>query len=122
MGNLRGRRGGTLVEVTVALTLLCVGVLGIAATSLATHRLLDGGRWATRLTFLGGSRLELLRSAAEDSATCRRAQSGTRSLGAAREQWSATPAAAGLQLQTAVDRQVPGAVVADTLHILVWCP
>lgn len=122
MAHPHGSHGGTLVEVVVALTLLTIGLMGVTATALASHRMLDGGRWATRLAVLGDSRLEVLRTAAQDSAICRSSRSGARSLGPAREQWSATPAGAMLRLQALLDRPVRGSAVAETLQTVVWCP
>ncbi len=122
MHHIGDSRGGTMVEVLVALTLLTIGLLGVTGTALASHRLLDGGRWATRLALAGQSRLELLRQAARDSAACRAPQSGTRTLGPATEQWSASPAGSALRLQSVLRRAARGIVAAETLRVTVWCP
>jgi Tfp pilus assembly protein PilV len=122
MRHAPNHRGSTLVEVLVALTLLTLGLLGVTGTALAAHRLLDGGRWATRLALAGTSRLEALRAVAADSAACRAAHSGTRILGPAAEQWSATPAGSTLRLQSILQRPVRGSAPAETLRVAVWCP
>ena len=122
MASQSAQRGALLLEVLVALTLLAVGLLGVAGTALASHRLLDGGRWATAMALTGESRLELLRAAARDSSTCRSSQSGSRSLGPTSEQWSATAGGAVLRLESILQRPVRGRVAAETLHTLVPCP
>lgn len=121
MARRSAQRGALLLEVMVALTLLAVGLLGVAGTALASHRLLDRGRWDTTMAIAGASRLELLRSAARDSATCRSPQAGSRSLGAASEQWSAGFQGAALRLESVLQRPAHGGIVAETLQTLVAC-
>jgi prepilin-type N-terminal cleavage/methylation domain-containing protein len=61
---LGDRRGFTLVELVIAVIILCVGVLALAGTMQASARLQRIGRSRDELTTLAESKLESMRAAA----------------------------------------------------------
>lgn len=61
-GLSRRNRGVTLVEITVAILILCVGLLAFAQTAIVALRLATQGHAQWRAVTLARARLELLRS------------------------------------------------------------
>lgn len=58
----RTRRGFTLVELMVAMSILAVGVLGLAATAATVAKLVGGAKQQTLAAAAAQSRLERLRA------------------------------------------------------------
>ena len=105
------RRGFTVVEVMVAIVLLCVGLLGLAATGALVTRLVMEGRRATVAATLAQRHLEGLLAGdcgAPSSGTSVEAPFGVR--------WNARPDAGGLAVDVVVDAPVWGARRAFAFH------
>ena len=119
MSHRYAERGLSLVEILVALTILSVGLLGLAGAGVTVTRLLGDGRWATTTMGSASGRIELLRAAARDSASCASLSGGSAPLpGGLLERWTISPG----------DRSVAVAVVvsgrrsrADTLTAVIPC-
>ena len=58
----RLRRGFTIVEILIAVTVLVVGVLGFVGTTAAVTRMLSRGNRANRAAFFSQHRLEVLQA------------------------------------------------------------
>jgi type II secretory pathway pseudopilin PulG len=87
-----GTAGSSLVEILVALTILGIGLLGIAGASAMVSRMVGQGRASTVIMGYAHQRLELLRAAARDSVGCPVVSSGSAALpGGLSEQWRVTP-------------------------------
>lgn len=85
-------RGFSLIEILVALTILSVGLLGLAGASATVTRLLGDGRWSTVASSHASERIELLRAAAGDSASCGSLSAGSATLpGGLLERWTISP-------------------------------
>lgn len=59
---LRSRRGFTIIELTVAIMIMVVGVLGLAGTAAMVTRLVGGAAQQTIAANIAASRFERLRS------------------------------------------------------------
>ncbi len=113
------RRGSSLVEVLVALTILSVGVLGLVGTSTAVTRMLGQGRWSTVTMSHAEERLELLRAAAPDSAGCLALAGGSAThAGGLQETWSVVPGVRSTAIEIVLARGPAGS---DTLTAVVPC-
>jgi prepilin-type N-terminal cleavage/methylation domain-containing protein len=81
------RAGFTIAECLVAVTLLAVGLLGLAGTLLAVERLADGGARRATAAALAWSRAERLRGTA-----CAARTGGTAVTAGLAETWTVTAA------------------------------
>ena len=79
-------RGFSLIEVLVAMTILTIGVLGLAASSTAVSRMTSEGDRFGESAALASSRIELLRSSA--GVNCAGLSSGTETVGAYTLGWT----------------------------------
>jgi prepilin-type N-terminal cleavage/methylation domain-containing protein len=114
----RDQGGTSLIEIMVALTILGVGLLGIAGATATVNRMLGQGRWATASMGYGERRLELLRNAARDSTSCAALTGGSATLpGGFTERWSVTPGIGSLAVEVVI--AVPSR--ADTLRTVLAC-
>jgi prepilin-type N-terminal cleavage/methylation domain-containing protein len=115
----RDQRGTSLIEIMVALTILGIGLLGIAGASATVNRMLGQGRWSTASMGYGERRVELLRSAARDSTSCAALTGGSSTLpGGFTERWSVSPGIRSL----AVEVIISGGPHPDTLSTVLGCP
>lgn len=64
----RSRLGFTLVEVLVAILVLCAGIIPLVGTSAGVTRMIGRGRMETRAALAASSRMEALRVAANATA------------------------------------------------------
>ena len=114
-----GERGISLVEILVALTILSVGLLGLAGASVTVNRLLGAGRWDTVTMAYAQRRIDLLRAAVRDSAGCGMLSPGSASLpGGLSERWTVAP---GVRL-VGVEVIVTGRQArADTIATVLPC-
>ena len=112
-------RGFSLIEILVALTILSVGLLGLAGASVTVTRLLGDGRWSTTTMSSASSRIELLRAAARDSAGCASVRGGSAPLpGGLSERWTISPGTRSVGVEVVVSgrrRRV------DTLSAVIPC-
>ena len=114
--SLRSRTGFTLVECLVAVTLLAVGLLGLAGTSLAVQRLTTSAARRAGAAAMAWARLERLRG----TACAARASGASASHGLA-ESWSVAAAPGttfvtdSLLLPPAAGRAVPPVALATGL-------
>jgi len=58
--SLKNRKGFTITEIVLAMTILLIGVLAFVGTSAATSRMLARGNRATKASFYAQQRLEIL--------------------------------------------------------------
>jgi Tfp pilus assembly protein PilV len=58
--SLKNRKGFTITEIVLAMTILIIGVLAFVGTSAATSRMLARGNRATKASFYAQERLEIL--------------------------------------------------------------
>ena len=108
-----------MIEVVVALTILSVGLLGLAAGSATVTRLLGDGRWTSNTMSAATRRIELLRSTARDSAGCASLSGGTAALpGGVVERWVISPGVRSVGIEVIVTGR-RGRV--DTLSAVVPC-
>ena len=119
MGKRYPERGISLIEILVALTILSIGLLGLAGASASVTRMIGQGRWNTAVMGFAQGRVEMLRAMARDSAACGTITAGTASLpGGLIERWSVS---AGIRSVT-LDIIVTGrGARADTLSTIVPC-
>jgi Tfp pilus assembly protein PilV len=112
------RAAFTLVEILVACLVLCIGVLGLASTSVNVARLAGDASRAGAAAERGQARLEAMRSA-----RCA-AAAGTLAAGGIAEWWAATPSAVGARLSDSVryTEGVRHASHVETLATEAWCP
>jgi Tfp pilus assembly protein PilV len=59
---VRNRKGFTIAEIILAMTILVIGVLAFVGTSAATARMLTRGNRATKASFYAQEQLEMLAS------------------------------------------------------------
>jgi prepilin-type N-terminal cleavage/methylation domain-containing protein len=112
-------RGFSLVEILVALTILSVGLLGLAAASATVTRLLGDGRWTTTTMSAATRRIELLRSAAGDSAGCAALSGGSATLpGGLVERWAIAPGTRSVAIDVIVSGRRSRV---DTLSAVIPC-
>jgi len=57
---LKNRKGFTITEIVLAMTILLIGVLAFVGTSAATSRMLTRGNRTTKASFYAQERLEIL--------------------------------------------------------------
>jgi hypothetical protein len=108
-----------LVEILVALTILSVGLLGLAAASATVTRLLGDGRWSTTTMSSASRRIELLRAAAGDSAGCASLSGGSATLpGGLLERWTISPGIRSLGVEVVVSGRRRRA---DTVSVVIPC-
>jgi prepilin-type N-terminal cleavage/methylation domain-containing protein len=60
--SLKNRKGFTITEIVLAMTIFLIGVLAFVGTSAATARMLTRGNRATKASFYAQERLEILAS------------------------------------------------------------
>ena len=114
-----GERGLSLIEILVALIILSVGLLGLAGASATVTRLLGDGRWSTTAMGSATSRIELLRSAARDSAGCASLAGGSSALpGGLLERWTISPGVHSVVVDVIVSGR---RTRADTLSAVIPC-
>jgi len=110
------RRGFTIAECLVAVTLLAVGLLGLAGTALAVERLSGGGARRALAAALARSRMERLRGTA-----CTARAGGSSLTGGLAETWTVTAAPGITELHDSIalppesGRAVPPLTVATAL-------
>lgn len=96
-------RGLSLIEILVALTILSVGLLGLAGASVTVTRLLGDGRWSSTTMGSASRRIELLRAAARDSAGCAALTGGSATLpGGLGERWTISPGVRSVAVEVVV--------------------
>jgi Tfp pilus assembly protein PilV len=110
-------RGSSLVEVVVAVVLLCVGILALTGTSGAIARMTGLGRHASTSAILASSRLEWLRAAPCPPG----ATTGSASAGRFREEWTAAPIGTGRMLRVIVNYYDGRRARADTYETRSKC-
>ena len=110
-------RGFSLVEVIVAVVILCVGILALTRTSGAIARMTGLGRHASASATLASSRLERLRAAPCLPGTT----AGSASAGRFREQWMATLAGTERALRVIVSYDDGRRARADTYETRSKC-
>lgn len=116
---MRDRRGTTLIELLIALTMLSVGVLGLVGTSVLVTRYLNAGRWGSLATLAATERLESLRAEAHRSG-CQSVAGGSAPLpGGGQEVWTAVGDTASVQVAVVLTRAMARP---ETLSALVRCP
>ena len=114
-----GQAGLTLVEILVALTILGIGLLALAGASVTVNRLIGEGRWTTAAMGFAERRVDLLRAAARDSASCGSLAGGSAALpGGLTEQWSISPGVRSLGVEVVITGRRSRA---DTLHTIIQC-
>jgi prepilin-type N-terminal cleavage/methylation domain-containing protein len=112
-------RGTSLIEILIALTVLSVGVLGLAGTSTAVNRMLGNGRWSTVSLAYAERRLDLLRSGAVDSAGCAALAGGSGLLpGGLAEDWSVSLAPGVATVEVIISRPLH---YPDTVTTVLTC-
>ncbi len=109
------RRGFTLLELVVALTLLAVGLLAVAAGLGASARLVTDGRSATGAASLLQRRVARMRAEGCGPA-------GSEQEGAVRVSWGFHPAAGGRLALVVAERPVPRGIRVDSLTFFQRCP
>jgi hypothetical protein len=118
--HLRGERGSSLVEIIVAITVLCVGVLGLVGTGAAVNRLLGEGHWATVAAAEAEARLETLKAAAVDSIGCAGLAGGSAAVsGGLTARWGVSGAGSNHTVTVAL---TGGGTRADTVSTIIRCP
>lgn len=119
MSERYAERGLSLIEVMVALTILSIGLLGLAGASATVTRLLGDGRWSSTAMGAGIGRIELLRAAARDSAGCAGLSGGSASLpGGLFERWTISPGVRSAAVEVVVSGR---RTRADTLSAVIPC-
>jgi hypothetical protein len=108
-----------LIEILVALTILSVGLLGLAGASVTVTRLLGDGRWSTTTMGSASRRIELLRAAARDSAACTALSGGSAALpGGLLERWTISPGVRSVGVEVIVSGRRSRV---DTLSAVIPC-
>ena len=116
---MSGKRGTTLVELIVALTMLMIGVLGLIGTTVLVNAYLTQGRWGTFAAAQAGRRLEILRETAL-SQGCAGLSSGMAAYpGNVIERWTVAAAATSADLMVIMTS--PKAHP-ETLATRILCP
>jgi type IV pilus assembly protein PilV len=110
--------GFTVVEVLVAIILLCLGLLAIVGTTAHTTRMIAAGRWHTQATALGRRITEALRGE-----PCPVPGSGVAGEGPLEARWTVAPLAGGTARRVLVTIAAPGVRRwrADTVAATVVC-
>jgi Tfp pilus assembly protein PilE len=118
---MKNRKGFTITEIVLAITILMIGVLAFVGTSALTTRMLSRGNRATKASFYAQERLEIL------AATyCANLTDGTATSegGVYSHSWTITSALGGnakrAQLITTYTSR-PGVTRADTAEMSVLC-
>lgn len=111
---LGGSRGVSLIEVTVALLVLSVGVLALAGLTSAVARMVQQGAGTTRAAALLAGRLESLLADPCGS------RDGELRDGAFSVQWTTTPARGGVRVSVSVVAS-GGTPVRRTISRFVAC-
>ncbi|HKS05917.1 MAG TPA: prepilin-type N-terminal cleavage/methylation domain-containing protein [Gemmatimonadaceae bacterium] len=118
--NRRARRGFTIIEVLIAVTILIVGVLGMIGTSAAITKMLSRGNRSNRAAFLAQERLErLMATPCQLLANGTSTQAGVYSLA-----WTVTTPAAGTGKRIRMISTYPAVLRrnrADTTEATVLC-
>lgn len=118
--NRRTRRGFTIIEVLIAVTILIVGVLGMIGTSAAITKMLSRGNRSNRAAFFAQERLERLMAT-----PCQLLASGTSTQASVYSlAWTVTTPAAGTGKRIRMISSYPGVVGrtrADTTEATVLC-
>ena len=113
------RFAADLVLILVALTILSVGLLGLAGASATVSRLLGDGRWSSTTMGSATGRIELLRNAARDSSSCNSLSGGSATLpGGLRERWTVSPGIRSVGVEVIVSGR---RARADTLSAVIPC-
>jgi prepilin-type N-terminal cleavage/methylation domain-containing protein len=121
---LRSSAGLTLVEVTVAVVILGVGISALAGSFALVTRMIGRGRVQSRAALLAASRMEQLRLAAGSTPRCISvafADGGPLSTQSVTERWELGPAGAVRQVRVIVSYPVPGGAHVDTLQTRIDC-
>jgi prepilin-type N-terminal cleavage/methylation domain-containing protein len=113
--------GFSLIEVVVALLVFNLGVLGLAATSALTARMLNEGHRRGQTVDLAQDRLEALRQAALASPACRGLANGTLTVDGIGERWAVSGAGPSRDLEITLSYALLGRVRTDTVLATVRC-
>jgi prepilin-type N-terminal cleavage/methylation domain-containing protein len=112
-------RGISLIEILVALTILSIGLLALAGTSANVTRMIGQGRWNTAVMGFAEGRVDMLRAAARDSASCGSIISGSASLpGGLTEHWNVSAGIRSVAIAVIVTGR---GARADTISTVVPC-
>lgn len=113
------RQGGfTVLEVLIAVLLLCVGMLGLTGSAALTTRMIAAARRQTQAIALGRSAVERLRSG-----ECPREGAGRAARGPYVVRWTVSPAAGGMARRALAVVETSGArrARADTVSAIIPC-
>lgn len=117
---LGARRGFTMVEILVAVTILVVGVLGMMGTSAAMTAMLSRGNRSNRAAYFSQERLERLQST-----PCQLLADGNETKATYYNlSWKITTPASGTGKRVRVIAAYPGVIGkarADTMEAMVLC-
>lgn len=116
---MNGARGFTLVETTVSVLVLAVGLLGLVSVAALATRMMGEGQRSTQVAALANEQIEILRSQ-----RCPALASGSESRGGLAVAWTVEDEAAGRARRLTVRVSSAGAGVrrVDTVSTVHVCP
>ncbi len=113
--------GFTLVELTVAILVLSVGLLALVATSAVATRMLAEGRRASRVAALASQRMAMLSCSAVDGAAADGPYMVTWTVSGVEGGAGAGAGAGAARVRVAVGWPIPSGVRADSFSTLIPC-